>query len=93
VLGDNVALARQPASASEDFSVFGRTWNVPYVFWFAGGTDPAVYARAEQDKTLNRLPSNHSPKFAPAIHPTLETGVRAMLAAAGAWLGAEAGET
>jgi hippurate hydrolase len=90
VLGDNAALAPQPASASEDFSVFGRAWNVPYVFWFVGGTDPAVYAQAKQDKTLNQIPSNHSPKFAPAIHPTLETGLRAMLAAAGAWLGAEA---
>jgi amidohydrolase len=91
-LGDKAAVVPQPASASEDFSVFGRAWNVPYVFWFVGGTDPAVYAQAKQDKMLNRIPSNHSPKFAPAIHPTLETGLRAMLAAAGAWLGAEARE-
>ena len=87
-LGDNVVRMPQPASASEDFSVFGRAWNVPYVFWFVGGTDPAMYAQAKQDKTLNQIPSNHSPKFAPVIHPTLETGLRAMLAAAGAWLGA-----
>jgi hippurate hydrolase len=92
VLGDSAALAPQPASASEDFSVFGRAWNVPYVFWFVGGTDPAVYAQAERDKTLNQIPSNHSPKFAPVMHPTLETGIRTMLAAAGAWLGAEARE-
>jgi hippurate hydrolase len=88
-LGDNVMLAPQPASASEDFSAFGRAWNVPYVFWFVGGTDPAAYAQAARDKTLSRLPSNHSPRFAPVIHPTLETGLRAMLAAAGAWLRAE----
>jgi amidohydrolase len=93
VLGDKATLAPRPASASEDFSVFGRTWNVPYVFWFVGGTDPAVYAQARQDKTLNQIPSNHSPKFAPVIHPTLETGLEAMLAAAGAWLGAEATPT
>lgn len=91
-LGDNAALAPQPASASEDFSVFGRAWNVPYVFWFVGGTDPAVYARAREEKALHRIPSNHSPQFAPVIHPTLETGLQAMLAAAGAWLGAEATE-
>jgi len=90
VLGDNAALAPRPASASEDFSVFGRAWNVPYVFWFVGGTDPAVYAQARQSKTLHQIPSNHSPKFAPVIHPTLETGLRAMLAAAQAWLGKEA---
>ncbi|AJG23587.1 M20 family metallopeptidase [Cupriavidus basilensis] len=75
-----------PASASEDFSIFGRTWNVPYVFWFVGGTDPSVYAQAKKDKQINKIPSNHSPKFAPVIHPTLETGLQAMLTAASAWL-------
>jgi len=39
-----------------------------------------------REKTLNRIPSNHSPMFAPVIHPTLETGLRGMLAAASAWL-------
>jgi len=75
-----------PASASEDFSIFGRTWNVPYVFWFVGGTDPSVYAQAKKEKQINKIPSNHSPKFAPVIHPTLETGLQAMLTAASAWL-------
>jgi hippurate hydrolase len=75
-----------PASASEDFSVFGRTWNVPYVFWFVGGTDPEVHARAKKDGALDAIPSNHSPKFAPVLHPTLETGLEAMLTAASVWL-------
>lgn len=84
--GDKASLAPSPASASEDFSTFGRSWGVPYVFWFVGSTDPAVYAQAQHDKTVNKLPSNHSPKFAPQIHPTLETGLQAMLSAASAWL-------
>ena len=84
--GGNASLAPSPASASEDFSVFGRTWGVPYVFWFVGGTDPAVFAQAKKDKTVNKIPSNHSPKFAPQIHPTLGTGLQAMLTAASAWL-------
>jgi len=84
--GRDASLAPNPASASEDFSIFGRTWGVPYVFWFVGGTDPEVYARAVKEKALNRIPSNHSPMFAPVIHPTLATGLRAMLAAASAWL-------
>lgn len=75
-----------PATASEDFSVFGRAWKVPYVFWFVGGTAPDVYAEAKKDKQINKIPSNHSPKFAPVIHPTLETGLQAMLTAASAWL-------
>lgn len=84
--GAKSLLAPGPASASEDFSIFGRTWGVPYVFWFVGGTDPAQYAKAVQEKTVNKIPSNHSPQFAPAIHPTLETGLQAMLTAASAWL-------
>ncbi|MEJ8814408.1 M20 family metallopeptidase [Variovorax ureilyticus] len=84
--GDNASLAPSPASASEDFSIFGRTWGVPYVFWFVGGTNPEAYAKARQERTVNKIPSNHSPKFAPQIHPTLETGLQALLTAAGAWL-------
>ncbi|MES2004819.1 MAG: amidohydrolase [Bacteroidota bacterium] len=76
----------QPASASEDFSVFGRNWKVPYVFWFVGGTDAKIYLEAKKNNQLNSIPSNHSPKFAPVIHPTLKTGLQAMMTAAIAWL-------
>lgn len=76
----------KPASASEDFSVFGRSWKVPYVFWFVGGTDPAIYEQAKKSHQLNTIPSNHSPKFSPVIHPTLKTGLQAMMTAALAWL-------
>lgn len=84
--GQNALLAPNPASASEDFSVFGRTWGVPYVFWFVGSTDPAVFAKAQQEKSVNKIPSNHSPKFAPLLPPTLETGLQAMLTAASVWV-------
>jgi hypothetical protein len=33
------------------------------------------------------IPVNHSPLFAPVIQPTLDTGTRAMVVAALAWLG------
>jgi amidohydrolase len=75
-----------PASASEDFGSFGAEWHAPSVFWFVGGTDPAVYAKAKAAGTLNEIPTNHNPRFAPVIHPTLETGVEAMVVAARAWL-------
>ncbi|WP_242917165.1 amidohydrolase [Pontibacter liquoris] len=81
----NKAYETQPASASEDFSIFGRNWKVPYVFWFVGGTDPAVFLEAKKKSQLNTIPSNHSPKFAPVIHPTLKTGLQAMITAAAAW--------
>lgn len=75
----------QPASASEDFSIFGRNWKVPYVFWFVGGTDPVVYMEAKKNNRLNDIPSNHSPRFAPVLNPTLKTGLQTMLTAAAAW--------
>ena len=76
-----------PAPASEDFGCFGTEWNAPSVYWFVGGGDPEIYAKAKAEGKLNDLPVNHSPKFAPVIHPTLETGVEAMVDAASAWLG------
>lgn len=82
----NKSLETPPASASEDFSVFGRSWKVPYVFWFVGGTDPKIYLEAKKNNQLNSIPSNHSPKFSPVIHPTLKTGLQAMMTAALAWL-------
>ena len=76
----------EPTSASEDFGSFGAEWHVPSVFWFVGGTDPDVYAKAKAEGRLNELPTNHNPRFAPVIHPTLETGVEALVVAAQAWL-------
>jgi metal-dependent amidase/aminoacylase/carboxypeptidase family protein len=75
-----------PAPASEDFGSFGTQWKSPSVFWFVGGTDPAVYAKAKAENRLNELPVNHSPKFAPVLHPTLQTGVETLVVAARAWL-------
>jgi hippurate hydrolase len=74
-----------PAPASEDFGCFGTAWHAPSVFWFVGGTDPALYAKAKEEGRVNELPVNHSPHFAPVLHPTLETGIEAMVAAALAW--------
>jgi metal-dependent amidase/aminoacylase/carboxypeptidase family protein len=76
----------KPTSASEDFGSFGAEWHAPSVFWFVGGTDAAMYAKAKEEGRLGELPTNHNPRFAPVIHPTLETGVEAMVAAARAWL-------
>jgi len=73
-------------SASEDFSVFGREWKVPYVFWFVGGTDKEVFLNAQNNKAINTIPSNHSPQFAPVLHPTLKTGFQTMITAAAVWL-------
>ena len=77
-----------PASASEDFSIFGREWQVPYVFWFVGSTEKSIWQQALSDANINLIPSNHSSKFSPQIHPTLETGLETMLVGALTWLNA-----
>jgi amidohydrolase len=85
LLGER-AYETAPASASEDFSVFGRRWGVPYVFWIVGGTDAQTYREAKAKRQINAIPANHSPLYAPTLHPTLKTGLQAMLTAASAWL-------
>lgn len=80
-----------PLSGSEDFGHFASAAGVPSVFWFWGGYDAELFrGLSTVGLTMDDLPEglafNHSPHFAPAIDPTIETGVRAMAAAALAWL-------
>jgi len=83
---DDRVLETKPTSASEDFGSFGAEWHTPSVFWFVGGTDPDTYARAKDAGRMNEIPTNHNPRFAPVIHPTLEAGIEALVIAAQAWL-------
>lgn len=75
-----------PATASEDFGLFGTAWNVPTVMWVVGGIDPVKYEDARKAGKIDELPVNHAPDFAPAIEPTLRVGIEAMLTAVGAWV-------
>lgn len=84
--GDAAVDEIAPLSASEDFGSFGREGPVPSVFWTVGGTDPDTYRQAQAEGRVAELPTNHNPRFAPIVHPTLELGLEAMLAAAMAWL-------
>jgi amidohydrolase len=80
---DRVNELAAPYSASEDFGSFGTEWKVPSVFWYVGGTDADLYRKAEQaGRVAQDIPTNHNAKFAPVIHPTLETGVQAITTAA-----------
>jgi hypothetical protein len=72
--------------ASEDFGCFAAAWHAPAVYWFFGGDDPDVHDKAKKDGTLGALTTNHNPRFAPVIHPTPQTGVKALVVAAHAWL-------
>ncbi|OJU41069.1 MAG: amidohydrolase [Microbacterium sp. 69-10] len=75
-------------SREEDVSWFARDAGVPLVFWFWGGVDPAAFAAALQNGSVDHdIPTNHSPFFAPVIHPTIEVGVKALATAAREFLG------
>ena len=70
-------------TGSEDVSWFAREAGAPLVFWFWGGVDPQTFADAVARGTLNEdIPTNHSPHFAPILHPTIERGVDALVVAA-----------
>lgn len=81
------AAQAEPLTPSDDFTEIPRALGVPWTFWVIGATDPAVYAAAQQAGTLAQdIPVNHSPRFAPVVQPTLDTGVTALIVAALQWL-------
>lgn len=74
-------------SASEDFSRIPDALGVPYTYWALGGIDAKKWHKAEAaGRIASDIPANHSPKFAPVIEPTLQTGTAAIVVAALAWL-------
>ncbi|WDG18023.1 amidohydrolase [Microbacterium sp. Clip185] len=85
--GDAAVVDPGMFTGSEDVSWFAREAGVPLVFWFWGGIDPELFARASAEGTIDRdVPTNHSPFFAPVLHPTIERGVENLVIAAREWL-------
>ena len=77
---ENVAQA-PPVMGGEDFSQYSRTEEkIPSLIYWIGAVEPTRWTNA-QDGAL-KLPSLHSPFFAPDYEATLETGVASMSAAA-----------
>lgn len=68
----------EAVSASEDFSLLATAVGAPYVMWTFGGVDPKTWDDAVANGTVDELPNNHSPFFAPVMQPTLLTAVDAM---------------
>jgi len=82
-LGEQAVIDPGMFTGSEDVSWFARDAGVPLVFWFWGGHDAAKFADAVANGTVDAdVPTNHSPFFAPEIHPTIEVGVTALTTAA-----------
>ncbi len=87
-LGEGSVIDPGPVAGSEDVGVLATAAGAPLVYWVLGGFEPARFADLrETGRMPEDVPSNHSPHFAPLIEPTLSTGVRALVAAARAWLG------
>ncbi|MCU1302994.1 MAG: Peptidase amidohydrolase [Candidatus Sulfotelmatobacter sp.] len=76
-LGKSNVVMGEPITASEDFSYFVEQ-GIPGFYFSLGGADPEKFAQAKAEGT--RLPSNHSPLFAPDVDPALHTGIAAEVA-------------
>lgn len=78
-------------TGSEDVGRFSDEAGCPGVYWLLGGADPALAEAADSVEALEQImddqPSNHSPLYAPVIHPTLGIGIGALIVAAKEWLG------
>jgi amidohydrolase len=89
-LGQGVVVDPGVVTGSEDVGILASTSGAPCVYWLLGGADPGAFAGAagidEVARIVRDLPSNHSPRFAPVIEPTLSTGVAALVSAARCWL-------
>jgi hippurate hydrolase len=71
-LGKDNVLVAEPNNGSEDFSYFTKQ-GIPGVYFSLGGAEPGAWAKAKV--TATKLPSNHSPFFAPDLVPALQTGI------------------
>ncbi|HYN48519.1 MAG TPA: amidohydrolase [Candidatus Nanopelagicales bacterium] len=77
-------------TGSEDVGMLATAAGAPCVYWLLGGADPAAFQGAttveEMTERVRDIPSNHSPLYAPVVHPTLAVGIAALEAAARSWL-------
>ncbi len=77
VLGSDQVLPVPAVMGGEDFAHYGRTEaEIPSLIFWVGAVEESLVASGAP------LPSLHSPYFAPDPEPTLEAGIKAMVAAA-----------
>ena len=87
-LGPERVIDPGAGAGSEDVGILASAAGAPLSYWLLGGADPTLFASGGglDDPALHEIPSNHSPRYAPAIEPTLQIGVTALVTAARAWL-------
>ncbi|WP_216907061.1 amidohydrolase [Nocardia noduli] len=86
-LGPDDLLDPGAGAGSEDVGILATESGAPLAYWLLGGADPSLFSTGDMtDPALLTVPSNHSPRYAPVIEPTLSIGVRALVSAARTWL-------
>ncbi|OQN96378.1 hypothetical protein B0A48_17630 [Cryoendolithus antarcticus] len=88
VFGDSFDPNTVISNASEDVSDLATSVGRPYCMWFIGGIEHEKWDKAVANRRIAEdIPVNHGALFAPVIQPTMETGVKALCAAALTHLG------
>ena len=72
----------KPLGASEDCSILATACGAPFVFTVYGSVEPEKWEKAEREDKIGDVPGCHSAFFAPAIQPTMRTGVDAFAVSA-----------
>lgn len=86
-LGKDKIMDPGAGAGSEDVGILATSSGAPLSFWLLGGTDPSLFTTGDMtDPALLKVPSNHSPHYAPIIEPTITLGVTALVTAARTWL-------
>ena len=86
--GDNFDPNIPRVNVAEDVSILATSQGRPNLFWFFGGVDQALWdEKVASGKVQDEIPSNHSALFAPAVHPTMRTGIDALCLGALTFLG------
>jgi len=86
-LGPDNLLDPGAGAGSEDVGILATSAGAPLSFWLLGGSDPSLFTTGDMsDPALLKVPSNHSPKYAPVMDPTLPLGITALVTAARTWL-------
>jgi amidohydrolase len=77
-LGKDSVIVTEPSTGSEDFAYFVAE-GIHAFYFELGVADPQKYVQAKERG--ESLPSTHSPLFAPAVEPSLRTGIAAEVTA------------
>jgi len=80
--GDNFDPDIPTTTIAEDFSILATSQGRPCAFWHWGGVEEGLWAEKLEEGKTEEIPANHTARFAPAIQPTLRTGIDALCVAA-----------